>query len=405
MALNTELFMLNLPPSSIRPSDLNLLLIFILLPIARNRYKYLDSNDISKWIKIILIFYCFEFILTMILGAEDFLYGLKVIRIPLTLISFYVLRVIPFKDIKKFLTLGYIILIIQGVLYYLQFIGIHLLAGFNSTSVERYGLAFALNSPTFLYLYIFYVLADNDLSSRQKYLLFLFLIGIVLLRYVRAGIFALAISTVLYLVISKKSKETIIIGVIMALLSPIILNTLSSKESLGGKSSSGDLQNIIENIGSPTSIDPLAGSMSFRISMLIERGFYLLDNPQYSLFGVGTIHEDSPNCYKRFDFSIGTRNERKQGGKCMIESGDITWVPILLRYGFVGTLFHISLFFILFFNSYKRKDKFVFIAPLALYLLLSSFDGPLFDNADRLYFLSIVLLITYKVNSISFNLS
>ena len=127
--------------------------------------------------------------------------------------------------------------------------------------------------------------------------------------------------------------------------------------------------------------------------MLTERVLYLAENPRYLLTGVGTMHEDSPSTLSRFRFYIGTRNDERYYGRCLIESGDITWVPIVLRYGLIGVFIHAMLFVIMIGEAKKRKDVLFVLAPLYFSLVFFSFDGAFFEMPVFFYQLILFLAL------------
>ena len=83
------------------------------------------------------------------------------------------------------------------------------------------------------------------------------------------------------------------------------------------------------------------GTFAFRISMILERVFYLISNPVCLPFGVGAIAEDSP--YNQFNFFIGTEQENLKYGFAQIDSVDVVWSSVVLRYGLAGIIFWILL--------------------------------------------------------------
>lgn len=74
------------------------------------------------------------------------------------------------------------------------------------------------------------------------------------------------------------------------------------------------------------------GTLSSRMMWLNERMEYLNQRGQYIVFGLGNIQEnDFGNV-----FVTGLYNEDK-GGVAQIDTGDIAWITLFLRLGYVGT--------------------------------------------------------------------
>ena len=155
---------------------------------------------------------------------------------------------------------------------------------------------------------------------------------------------------------------------------------------------------VLKQSGDFSQIDISNGTFSFRMAMLTERIVWLLDNPRYLLTGVGTMHEDSPKTLQMFDFRIATRNEDRYYGHTIIESGDITWVPIVLRYGLLGVFVHIMLFLILFINTRNRKDTLVMLAAFTICLFVGTFDGAYFEIPLNVYILSFLYAVVSRSN-------
>lgn len=381
IALMTELFMLDTIGSSLRGTDLCLFVNFILLPITIFRRKTNKVNDknINRVIKLFIVFIIFEFLLTVISGADTVGYALRVIRIPLMFLSYYIFSIIPLEIYRRFFKIMFIITIVQGVLFLLQFVGVNLIAGrFDN---ESYAFVFALNIPTFIYFYILYSF-DVHYLKKYKYFLLVFFFIILLLTFVRAIIISVLLCIFIYIVMVRGLKRSIPIIVSMFVILPISINVMEKKSSVSGSSLSTteEIELLFSGVDNIRYMANNAGSSVFRMAMLIERFDYLLENPEYLLFGVGAIHEDSPNCYNRFNFVLGTRNEDRYFGKCLIESGDITWVPITLRYGLVGIAIHLAIIMLIIQLARNRRDLLKIFLPLLIMYFIKSFDGPLFEK-------------------------
>lgn len=381
IALMTELFILDTIGSTIRGSDLCLFMNFVLLPVAlcRGGKVNIRAKKINRVVALFLGFIVFEFLLTIITGSDTVSYAAKVVRVPLIFVSYYVFRTIPLDIYKKFLKVMLYVTIIQGVLFFLQYLGVNLLAGRYDD--ESFAFVFALNIPTLTFLYIFFCL-DAQYVKKQKYLLVVFFFLILLMTYVRAFIISAILGVLLYIVMVRGIQRSISLIAGILLLLPIAFNIMERKSEVSGSSLSTqeEIALLFSGIENVRQVGGDGGSSIFRIAMLIERFDYLIHNPEYLLFGVGAIHEDSPNCYNRFSFALGTQNEDRYYGKCLIESGDITWVPITLRYGLVGIAVHLMIIITILKMAWRRKDLMRIFFPLLLIYFLKSFDAALFES-------------------------
>lgn len=138
-----------------------------------------------------------------------------------------------------------------------------------------------------------------------------------------------------------------------------------------------------------------SGTLTFRVMLLMERIDYLLNNPRYTVFGIGTRHEDSPKTKRQFDFNLGTINHKTlEIGQ--ISSADLAWVTPLMRFGFLGIALFLYLSWTIIQFLYKRrKDSDMAMSAFLFYLLLiiiSLKNNHLFGNLQMFF---IYLLIEY----------
>lgn len=381
VALMSNIFMLDTIGSSIRGSDLCFFMNIVLLPFALSRRIASKMNDkkIIFPLNLLLLYIIFEFIITTTSGADTVGYALKVARIPLMFLAYYPFSTIPLDKYKKFIRIMFVITIIQGVLFLLQFVGIKLLAGRFSEGDSAY--TFALNIPTFIYFYLFYSL-EAEYVKKYKYIILVSFIAILLLTFVRAIIISTMLCLIVYIVMQRGIKRSLFLIIAILVITPIAFRVMEKKTQTHdySHSTTEEIKLLFTGIDNIRNLGNSSGTSIFRIAMLIERFDYLIKNPEHLLFGVGTIHEDSPKCYNRFFFELGTKNEERHYGKCMIESGDITWVPITLRYGLIGIAIHMAVLILIAKMAYNRKDLLKILFPLILLYFIKSFDGPLFER-------------------------
>lgn len=394
MALITSFFGLDLPNSAFRPSDICIAINVCIGLYACNRRSLIEKTIIDKLVLFTLCFYLFEFVVTLISGAESFVNAVLVLRIPLFLLGYYAFREITVEEYHIFFRKGYKIFIVWGILYYLQFAGVRALAGSNIDSYTDSSFSFALNTPIFIYLYILYILVDKSISDICRYVMYAFAFGMIVMQHVRTTIIATLLGTALLVFIRRDTKLFYMIIICFSCMLPLSVKAINEKSTLSNKSSGDDIVNVIQNVNQYEKINPNKGTFSFRIALLGERLHYLSKNPEYLLTGVGMVHELSPSCYKRFHFKIGTRNKVAYYGRCMIESGDITWAPVLLRYGIFGVALSLFTFLALMKANARRRDGFEILFPLAVVYFLNSFSSSFFEHVSSLYILVICLAIS-----------
>lgn len=400
----TSFFMLDKVVSESTCADICILLNLCILPLLPKRYAinggvvdkchnlaFSTKNDsfaLAIWVY--LGFILCELILTIISGAEHLLNGVKVVRISLLFLLYFIVKSIPAKNIDRFIHYGLYITLAQSFLYYLQFAGIHILSGFDTSQlVNRIDISY-LNIPILTFFYVFYCLQKESIG-KIRFIYVLFLSGTILLSSARTWIIAYGVGLLLYLVLRKNLKQTILVAAFLLLLAPVAIHSFAEKDYTSRKSMKEDLSNLLNNADALDMMDSGSGTMTFRIAMLYERFNYLLENPRYMAFGVGTIHEDSPKCAERFDFLLGTKNEGRLNGRCMIESGDIAWAPILLRYGIVGLLLSLAILLQYLVCGIKRKDDLMIIASVAVIQLITTMSGPFFESGTRIYVMVLLM--------------
>lgn len=361
--------------------------------IVKRSYRlgYSLRNDTFAWyIVLYLLFYLLELFLTVMHHAETFSFAFKVVRVSMMLLGYFAFRAIPLKSYSRFFELGLYITLVQGVLFLLQFAGIHLLAGYDEEKVALEGFVFANNIPHLTYFYIFYVLKEEKFR-KVRYFIFVFLFVLVLLTFVRAVLIALVVTLLFFFLRDGNRKVALTGTLIILVLSPFLLGVFQTKSNVRNTSTMEDISQVATDIENIDLYSFNSGTLTFRIAMLAERIQYLNDEPQYALMGVGAIHEDSPNCYNRFNFLLGTANEEKVGQRCQIDSGDIAWVPVVLRYGWLGTLLHLAMFFVIIILAWPAKGVQRIIVPIFFLYFINTFDSVFFEAGYPMFFVSLMM--------------
>lgn len=389
MALFTNLFMfLPAVQEGVRGTDVALVSSVIIL--ISNGKKNVNNDKYYKYCIYILCFTIFQLFYTIIIEAETITFALKVLRIPALICFALVVRMIPIPKIKKFIKVAFIVTVIDGIFFYLEFLGLDILPDVDPLqAMLSLGSASSCTIPVFTILFLFICLS-GAFNIKYKNLFLLFFLGILILTFVRTWLYGFMICAIFLLYLRKSDKKTIFRYVaIGAIALPVILNVVGKKESNSSASSHSDFQNIIsgEFLNPENNLNAANGTFAFRISMCVERFYYLIDNPRYLLLGTGAIHEGSPK--NRFNFYLGTHNQMYD--RCMIESGDITWVPIVLRYGIIGTLLYLYFFILLIKRFFRRSDEYCILAPIALMYLIMSFSGAFFERAECYLIIGLLL--------------
>ncbi len=113
----------------------------------------------------------------------------------------------------------------------------------------------------------------------------------------------------------------------------------------------------------------VGGNMSFRLLMLEERMYYINQHPQYIVFGIGNIQESD---FKQRLFHIGL-NKKKGGGVNQVDTSDIAWMLLFLRYGYLGTIIYICTIFFSAIRLFYRNKAHPAGFSVLVYVLVSLF--------------------------------
>ena len=407
-------FSMALGESSIKSSDFLIVTSCVIIFIAYRNDSSLFSVKEDSIGKIVLL--CFSwtmlvFVGTLILGQETFVNAFKVYRIYLILLFYFVLRRLTLNDVERYIKYVLFFSVIQGIFFYLQLIGITgLLAGYGAHISEgtslvehRFG-----NYPSFAIFYFIYFFIKEKINIYKKSFYLIFFGMMPIIGQMRGVIMAMAISCMVYFLLQRKMKYTIYI-ILTSMLYSFIVAPMFEKRS--EKYNNGTLDEIILIVQDPINIynnymnrGSVEGTFAFRIAMYAERIEYMINNPKYSIAGVGCIHEDSPN--NRFRFNIGTFNYTLDGEEekmNTLSSADIAWVGILMRFGFIGVL----LFTILFYQWAKNgipyvrgstNDIFTVCALQSVCDYLSSYDSAVLGRSNMLTLLFAIAVVVIYIN-------
>lgn len=374
----------------LKPNDF---LLFILLFVSIREYLkdkayfQIRSEQCGRAVCLILVFLLFEAVRSVLFGIEELGFVIKVLRINILFLLFFYLRKVPIHELEKYVRLNLLFCSFQGLLFYLQPMGVDgILVGRveeaqTSSDVSRY-----CNYPYFAQYYMIYFIVNSKFKIMKRVVGALFFGGMLILGMSRGLLMSTALAFVLYFLVQRSVKNVAFIVAGYLAYALAVAPMLEAREQ--HDSNSGVAQDITSVVTARDLNNIEAeGSFAFRIAMLMERWLYIKDDPVETFVGVGVIHEESPN--NRFKFSIGTANLAYWANHCQIESGDITWVPILLRYGLVGTGIFLYLLLIWCFQSYgllRTDNEYVLTAALLSFSVTAgSLTNMVFDAYHTLF--------------------
>ncbi len=372
-----------------------LLVVAFLNVIKGNHTFFKPQIKIYKVVTIIGIYITLEFIRTLVLQEEFFSLALANYRTYIPLFSFWLVQELKGQEVKHLLKQIAVITVISTVLFDLQpLLDIKILQHANIEET-RYR-----NIPYLAYFFMLLATVRLDFNrGKTVALVLVFLIAVILTQH-RAVMMAYVFCVGLHLLMTKKRGSFLqygMIGLVFFLFAGEAIMT-RFEDDKSDRSTVEDIKAVV-NLDYESAVnnefENANGTFSFRVLLLMERVDYMLNHPRYTVFGIGTRHEDSPKTQEQFDFNLGTINHRTElSGQ--ISSGDLAWVNPLMRFGFFGiALFLYLSWTIIRFLYKKRKISDVSMTAFLFYLfliLISFKNDHLYRNMQMFF---VYLLIEY----------
>lgn len=389
----------------IKTSDLLIVSTLLILFCEYNKdssFFRLKDDLIGKALISFVIFTFFVMIGTIIVGADTPTFAFKCGRWSIKYLLYFYVRTFTFKDLNRFLDLMLVGCVISGIAFYLQPLGIDLLQGRVDEAMSRDEQTRYANTPEFANLFFMLYLVKQNISKGKKVFMLCFFGFMFVLSMWRGAIIMIAVMSAVYLLYNGSKKSIIYLAVSAGVYFAVIAPMFEYRDNQSGGEMStfeeiklvlsrpADILNIYETEG--------GGNYMFRVAMFAERIVYILNNPKYIPFGVGTIHEDSPN--QKHIFALGTQNENNQYGKEMLHSVDVELVTIICIYGFIGLVLYI-----LFFYKWVKcslpllkcsKEPVVIMSALAsIGFTISMFNGAFFTTGSGISQIFIISVTSF----------
>jgi len=325
---------------------------------------------------------------------------LRTVRYQFFWIAYFLFRSLPKDILEKILKYLFFASVFTAFLFLLQIVlDKSLLTEGAIGYVRLFGIKIPryYNQPDLLFFFTFMALYHNPLKGIPKYVSMFILTAALLGAFHRSLIGCFLISVIIGYALGLPYLKRIYFTVISSILLLFVVIFLGnifmhSRTYL-------DIQAVVTgNIDATEfNIDNLGGeegTFTFRILHLLERNQYLLDHPKAMVLGAGLIPENSKLVNKMFDFKIGLIEELT-GAPTQIETGDISYSILLLRFGYVGTFLYLLLFVYLMIFFYKKRENRYALFSF-LYLILTIGDS--FFSINLLHPITFLLpLISYQI--------
>lgn len=365
-----------------KSTDFALLYIIILFI-----YGIISTKDFIPINKLALLLGGYLLFIVCLIGISYYTYHIPFVEVIRTsryylfALSYFVLRRLTKEDISSILKILFCIVIFQSILFTIQgFTGIALLIGAESHKSAKLITRF-YNSPLMLYFFVFYGIFNNPFTGKYKYISALICIVCVYMPLHRS----LTISFILILILGLFLKMGKIKQFINYL--PMLLLCVIPLVAVIGAQLASRTMNDINSVttGEFVDIEEIElgeeSTLLFRIAHFYERYTHILEKPIETAFGSGLMAEESNYTNKKFDFIVGLENE-KTGEIVQLETSDIAWSNLIIRYGIIGTLIYLTIYISIMIFYYKHR-KVRYALSTFLYLLLLLFTS---ITSNQLYY-------------------
>lgn len=372
----------------------SLILIFC---IIKDHFKY-KSDRIGKLILIIFLYEVFIACISIIVGTETLIYSIMVLRFEIYYLIYFVFKKIPFEFVRKGFNILFVITILVGILYYLQFIGITgILQGNYELTTGFYSRV--NNKPLMTSVMLFYSIFYKG-KLKYRWALILFFSGMIILSQNRGEMIAVFISilfAVFFLGYRNLLRRLIIPTMLFAIIFfPIVLHRFSSQGSVGIGFTSEVLtsMNILLgktnlNFGTSSNVIYNEGTGIYRSLVVKERLNYLSQTTFDLFFGIGTVHENSRSG-QSLNFYYGNINNDRISN---IDTTDVAFLSHIMRYGLIYLVLY-SFFIYLSFKGllkYKHNELVLCCLLFIVYKLIQIPSGDYFSGINHMFFVLLIL--------------
>lgn len=376
----SDAFIINLGEAPVKYKDYGILLLLgcCCIGFLRNSsffsIKGLSGAKISA---LFLSFFVFEFLYAYFTNVDTIGNILAVSRDYLYALTYFVFRKSPVEEFKKGIRLIFKGVILASILFVTQYIThLELTNSYVSETNMLAGNYRMQSTPPFIALILLAVLFYLR-KIKGRWMLIVLLFSIFLISQNRSPLIAIFLEIGLFILFVRRTKYKIPIMVAAMLAFPFVNSLLSSRSSADG--STNNMEVPVFSYISHGDFQGLASQSTFmfRIALIAERADYLLSNPEKMLFGIGPMHEDTAQKYFNFRIGTGYVDSNGQVITSQLESIDTVWGPLLIRYGFLGLILHVSIIIWMIIAYYKKRENPIMMLGFLTYVgsLAQSFSA------------------------------
>lgn len=378
----------------LKPTDYAVLYVFFLFIWGCIKYdNFIPRNKLTICILLYLSFILFEMALSHYYYHIPWNEIIRTGRQHILILAYFVFRRLNRTEINYILNILFCIVLVQCCLFAIQvFTGLPLLAGNESNF--KYGMIYrCYNVPMLICFYVFYGIFSNPFKKKNLKLIttLIPLITIFLPLHRSWSIIFIVILTFGFLLkfgMLKSLRNIIISSGVVSLL------FITGSIYIGNRT-----MEDIDKVSQGEYVDAedieldQESTLLFRFAHFYERFVTTTETPIGSIFGLGFMAEGSAYTYNNFNFIIGL-SDKITDEIIQVDTSDIAWSLLILRYGVLGTFLFLS-FYIYLIIFYGKNYNDTLAISMMLYLI---FILGLSITSDQLYYVNYLILplIFYK---------
>jgi hypothetical protein len=324
--------------------------------------NYLKPDNFTKYLVLLGIF------LLVCMAYSRFALGLELTGIIRTCrflflwVVWFLFRSLKKEQMEVLLKGLFFVTIFCAILYILQlFFETSILNKGEQNKTDFMGMKFMrfYNHPDMLYFFTLMAVFHNPLKGILKIITALILSVALFAAFHRSLIGFFFVSLFVGYILSLSRLNRIKIVSVTAFLGVAVIlfagyKFLHSRTYVDVKTV---LSGNILDVASELDIEMMQEStFTFRMAHLLERNMYLQEHPVSMLVGAGLVTEDSKKTVSMFNFDIGLAEELT-GETIQLDSGDISYSVLFMRYGYLGTALYLAPFIFMMVFFYRNKEN------------------------------------------------
>jgi len=352
-----------------------LILVGILVFGICFKKHFLKSDTL---LRLILVFYLFLVVCIVYnlaytgIGVTEIV---RTARYNVFWLSVLAFRSATVEQLQRLLKMLFAVMIVICTIYLLQiFFDEKLLMGmedvkttktFFGVTIPRYHIF-----PDLVFFFTFMALFLNPYRGLMRITSTVIFVAAFLGSFYRT--FAIILLLCLLIALLLRCKKSVGIATLSVLALGALYFVIFFGQSFANSKTVLDIKKVVsgEVLDSDIAYDNMMGSsFTFRIAHFLERNQYVYEDRAARFLGVGLMTEDSKVTYNTFEFNVGLLEEMTSNIN-QIDTADISYSPLIMRYGYLGTLINLSLYaYLTIFFFKKRKNKYSFFSFLYMIFL------------------------------------